>query len=287
MSVLKVNDLIVRLGLDQHELDPGRWNNELLPHLPPHVAYGLTNYLNSSNKDKLTFSLYEHVDSSNVTPFLPEYDDLLRLYHLARTRKCLNVLEFGLGYSTLFFAVALHVNETKYAHVTNQTIRRRRPYKHYSVDTCRSWIRHFKRMHMRNCSHQISNIIDISYSHAYTSEFNGRVCTFYKSIPNILPDLIYLDGPDQFSPRGQVGGISTRSSDRMPMAGDILRFEHFLQPGTIIIVDGRAANARFLFSNLQRQWIYEYFESADQHIFLLDEDPLGVFNQNLLAHIYS
>ena len=76
--------------------------------------------------------------------------------------------------------------------------------------------------------------------------FNNRVCTYYDPIPNICPDLIYLDGPDQFSPEKDIRGISTRHQDRMPMSGDILTFEHFLQPGTLIIVDGRTANARFL-----------------------------------------
>ena len=35
------------------------------------------------------------------------------------------------------------------------------------------------------------------------------------------------------------------------MSADILVFEHFLQPGTLIVVDGRAANARFLKTNLE------------------------------------
>ena len=82
-------------------------------------------------------------------------------------------------------------------------------------------------------------------------------------MPNICPDLIYLDGPDQFSARGSVRGITTTHQDRMPMSGDILSFEHFLQPGTLIVVDGRTANARFLVSNLQRQWAYFHSEEFD------------------------
>ena len=31
----------------------------------------------------------------------------------------------------------------------------------------------------------------------------------------------------------------------MPMTSDILKIEHFLKPGTIIIVDGKASNSRF------------------------------------------
>ena len=80
------------------------------------------------------------------------------------------------------------------------------------------------------------------------------MCTFYDDVPNICPDLIYLDAPDQFSPKGEIRGLSLRSPDRLPMAADILTLEHFLLPGTLIVVDGRTANARFLKSNFQRNW---------------------------------
>ena len=110
----------------------------------------------------------------------------------------------------------------------------------------------------------------------------SRICTFYSKTPNVCPDLIYLDGPDQFSPVGDVRGMSTKHQDRMPMAADILTFEHFLQPSTLIIVDGRTANARFLLSNLQRDWSYYYNVEWDQHFFELQEAPLGVYNKRMI-----
>ena len=63
------------------------------------------------------------------------------------------------------------------------------------------------------------------------------------------------------------------------MAADILSIEHFLLPGTLIVVDGRSANARFLKSNLQRKWSYSYCENFDQHFFELLEEPLGIYNK--------
>ena len=66
------------------------------------------------------------------------------------------------------------------------------------------------------------------------------------------------------------------------MAADILSFEHFLLPGSLIVVDGRGANARFLKSNLQRKWKYNYIESWDQHFFELVEPPLGSINKKHL-----
>jgi hypothetical protein len=68
----------------------------------------------------------------------------------------------------------------------------------------------------------------------------------------------------------------------MPMSSDILIFEHFLNPGTIILVDGRTANARFLQKNLQRNWFYQFDQAYDQHLFILDEPALGKHSAALL-----
>ena len=102
---------------------------------------------------------------------------------------------------------------------------------------------------------------------------------YYKNLPNICPDLIYLDGPDQFSPAGDVRGVNTRNPDRLPMSADILAIENFLLPGTLIVVDGRTANSRFLKANLQRNWYYHHSYKYDQHYFELLEKPLGIYNK--------
>jgi hypothetical protein len=88
-----------------------------------------------------------------------------------------------------------------------------------------------------------------------------------------------LDGPAQYGTIGNIRGISTSHVDRLPMAGDILSIEHFLLPRTLIVIDGRTANARFLKTNLQRNWEYSYFPEYDQHFFELMEEPLGIFNE--------
>ena len=67
--------------------------------------------------------------------------------------------------------------------------------------------------------------------------------------------------------------------DRLPMSADILAFEHFLLPRTLIVVDGRTANARFLKTNLQRNWDYYHSEEYDQHFFELKEAPIGIYNK--------
>ena len=104
----------------------------------------------------------------------------------------------------------------------------------------------------------------------------------YKKIPNVCPDLIYLDGPDQFAVANDIRGISTASKDRLPMSADILLMEPFLLPGTLIVVDGRTANARFLKNNFQRNWKYQHLTQEDIHLFELVEKPLGKLNAKQL-----
>jgi hypothetical protein len=63
------------------------------------------------------------------------------------------------------------------------------------------------------------------------------------------------------------------------MSADILAIEHFLLPGTMILVDGRTANARFLASNFQRNWSYSHDVENDVHYFEMMEQPLGKYNK--------
>ena len=103
-------------------------------------------------------------------------------------------------------------------------------------------------------------------------------------MPNVCPDFIYLDAPDQYIPVGDVRGISTGHPDRMPMSADILTFEHFLTPGTLLLIDGRTANARFLKANFQRSWEYVHDEASDIHTFELKEAPLGPHNRTQIEY---
>ena len=117
--------------------------------------------------------------------------------------------------------------------------------------------------------------------------FNSRIASFYDPLPNISPDLIYIDAPDLYSPAGDVRGVTTAHRDSLPMSADILAIEHFLLPGTLIVIDGRTANARFLKTNFQRNWDYYHNKEYDQHFFILDEEPLGVYNKRQLDFVSS
>lgn len=231
---------------------------------------------------KIIYSPNFSVNPNNKVPFEPEFDDLSRLHYITRKRKVTTILEFGIGVSTTIFGNALLLNKKDYFSFSSLNLRRGNLYECHSVDNYQSWIDKCKsKIPFYLLDNKFNNI---HKSNLITSDFCGRVCTFYDPLPNISPDLIYLDGPDQFSAKGDVRGLSTSHQDRMPLAGDILAFEHFLQPGTLIIVDGRTANARFLKCNLQRNWAYVHSQKWDQHFFELQEEPLGIYNKRMIDH---
>ena len=62
------------------------------------------------------------------------------------------------------------------------------------------------------------------------------------------------------------------------MSADILFIEYFLEPGTIIIVDGRTANSNFLKDHFNRNWKHVHDLKADCHYFKLEDKPWGKYN---------
>ena len=240
------------------------------------------NEIPENPENKVYKSITSSVDPHNVIPFAPELDDLSRLHYIVRDRKVNTILEFGVGKSSAVFANALHLNKISYGEFVKENLRKSNLFEVHSVDNYEKWIEECRSIIQKEYLDQ--GISNIHFSTLITSEFAGKICTLYENLPNISPDLIYLDGPDQFSAKGEIRGLSTKHQDRFPMSADILSFEHFLHPGTLIIIDGRTANARFLRSNLQRNWSYTYSYDWDQHFFELLEEPLGKYNKAMIDH---
>jgi hypothetical protein len=241
------------------------------------------NYVKENKLDKLLNAevvpvkkgIYESVDPSVVAPKSPEWDDLVRLHRLVRTRKVTTVLEFGCGYSTVVLADALAKNEREFGAFVSANLRRSNAFEIYSVDDMGGYIK----ITQDRLPTDLKERVFFKQSEVQMTTFNSRICTEYVELPNIAPDFIYLDAPSQDSAKGEVSGISTRHADRLPMACDLLKIEHFLLPGTLILVDGRTANSRFLRSNFQRNWKYEHDVASDSHTFELHETPLGRYNK--------
>jgi hypothetical protein len=268
MAATEVTDLISGLfeGLNNREYFRDFRFNEALGVAEPSDEM----LLGKMPKDPLS-----SVDPENYVPYPPEFDDLVRLHWLITTRRVVTVLEIGSGYSTAVFNHAMEVNASRYPKFDGALHRKSNVFEVHSLDTSQGWI---------NTTRQLGDLTRVHFHHSEVEMtlFCDRICTMFLAFPNVAPDLIYLDGPDQHNLTGDVRGVTTAHLDRFPMSADLLAIEHFLAPGTLIVVDGRTANARFLASNFQREWAFERSEEFDQTFFELRETPLGRFSKKLM-----
>lgn len=221
------------------------------------------------------YNIRDCVESSYTEPYPLHWHHLVYLHKVIRRRKVATILEFGVGYSTVLMAHALWQNKQEYAELFAQNIRCGNLFEVHSVDNSAEYIQQTK----DKLRSDLNNIVCFSFSEVDMGTFQDRICTYYRNLPNISPQLIFLDGPHQFGVRGSIRGITTEQEDRLPMSADILALEYCLLPGTLLVVDGRTANVRFLQGHLRRNWQYRYEADLDFHVFELKEKPLGAINR--------
>lgn len=201
--------------------------------------------------------------------FEPDYKDLYLLYRFITLNKRLSVLEMGSGYSSIVMSKALIENKQKY----NLKLRNIKHIPKFQLSCNENLKKYHLKLSQIIKKFKIKNLNN-NFSNVKYSKINNKICTYYTKLIFNHPDFIYIDGPSPLSVKGY--------KLNMPMSGDVLNYEHFLNPGTIILIDGRTANARFLKSNFQRNWIYRHDKLNDQSIFYLKESPLGKKNKILL-----
>jgi len=222
--------------------------------------------------------LLRAVSRTEDKPFEFELGDLCRLHWLVLSRKCVSVLEFGSGFSTVIFSDALRLLNQFFHAWVKSSLRTVTPFHVHSVEE----EQRFLDISLSRLSPQLRPYASFYRSSVELTQIGLHLSTLYAKLPNICPDLIYLDGPSQFATTEESRGFSFASPERMPMSADILTFEFFLQPGTLVVVDGRTANARFLKAHLKRNWLYHHDCEGDVHLFELQEAPLGPLNKKQL-----
>ena len=214
-------------------------------------------------------------------PIPIDFVDLARLHSLITTRKCLNVLELGSGFSSLVIAHALKMNSDFNHGLLPNSLRRQDPWHLDSIDESDDWLKITKSRIPIN----LKSYVTFHCRRVSLGTFTNRPVTYYHDIPNRAYDLIYVDGPSQYS-HGEPDwlGFSTYDLGRMPMSADVLRIEHFLQPGTMVLFDGRSANARFFEVNVQKKWRKLRSRLCDQTLFVEESEPLGKYNREFLRY---
>jgi len=226
--------------------------------------------------------LYTLFNKKYNNVYHPNLKDLYFIYKIITLSKRLNVLEFGCGFSSIIIRRALEDNKLKYKNINFEEMGFKNTFQHFILD---DQIKYIKISKKRNSDYFKKNYIQqkFIFSGCEMTSFNNQVCTQYKKLPNIIPDFIYLDGPDLNKIQGSVNGINiSKNKDFTPMSCDILKIENILLPGTIILIDGRGLNSSFLKNNFKRNWIYFYNVFSDQHFFYLNDDSVGNKNSKLI-----
>ena len=209
----------------------------------------------------------------------PDLVDLYFIHNFIILNKRINILEIGTGWSSYVISNAHLYLLKKYSKfITNSEFL----IPNFKVlDNNKKYLKISK-----NRNKVINNkYISYFYSKVEMTEFNNRYCTRFVDFPKINPELIYLDGPSQYGiKKNRNFSFNTDSKELMPMVSDILKIEHFLSSGTVIISDGRKANINFLVKNFQREWKLKNY--GDRSILLLNDSPLGYKNKQKIKFYY-
>ncbi len=235
---------------------------------------GLGKYFGAKTTTTLR-GVYDSVSGEVETAIPVDKEDLVRIHQLIRSRKCFTVLEFGVGFSTIIIADALMKNKADWEKLENSpAIRNRFMFQCFSVDTSQKWMAIAK----KRMPEALHSFVHFHFSKVEMGTYNGQMCHYYKNLPDIVPDFIYLDGPDPQAVEGTINGMSFQCMERTVMSGDVLLMESILLPGTFILIDGRTNNARFLKNNLKREYDIIWDKKGDVTTIELVEERLGKYN---------
>jgi len=238
------------------------------------------NYFKQKRLDKLFNKNYE-----NVYP--PNLKDLYFIYKTIIQFKRINILEFGCGFSSLIIRKALSENKKRFNKINFEKLGLNRTFEHIAIDDQQKYIQITKK---RNKEYILDKSVKqkFVFSQCKMTSFKGQICSEYEKLANIVPDFIYLDGPNLNEIKNHKNNINlSKNTNFTPMSCDILKIENLLLPGTIIMIDGRGLNSSFLKNNLKRNWIYYYNNFSDQHFFYLEEVSVGKKNSKLLTFYNS
>lgn len=170
------------------------------------------------------------------------YTDLSYIHQLVRDLKPSNIVELGVGFSTLTMAHALMMNGSGTVH---------------SVDANKHWIENTR----KKIPEELRPFVRIRHSRVRTHLINGQLCTLFDELPNVQPEFIYVDAPHGKDVEDKVHGLDFMLDDgdmvRPPVAADPLLYESTAPSTFFILVDGRDRNVEFLRRNLQGRYRYQ------------------------------
>ena len=140
----------------------------------------------------------------------PNAIDLALLHRAVLKRRPKVVLEFGVGFSTLVLGHALRQVG---GHL-------------WTVDASQQWLDNTR-----------AKLTDEPVTLVHSAVEVTGMCHRYVDLPDITPELIYLDGPNRRDIPGWNGP---------PISADVLHYLPRLQPGCLLVIDARFVNVEYL-----------------------------------------
>jgi len=227
------------------------------------------------NKNEFESLIKKQFKLERSSLYEPEIDDLYFLYSLVKDKFVTSILEYGSGWSTYALVMALNENLMEFGDEHRRSIRHPDSFKLLTIDASRK----YQKGALKRIPLDLQKNITAIVSKPKLTDFGGVICHSFEYVPNFAPDVIYIDGPDHNQVVGSINCFEYRESFTQPMSSDILMIEPYLWPETIIVTDGRTANARFLATRLKRSWQILQDPFGDRTIFRLDETPLGLISE--------
>ena len=232
-------------------------------------------------KDQGVYAFIDSAARRQSNRIQPKYRDLARLHLLVRRHRLFTIMEFGVGLSSVVLAHALALNKKDWDQMVDRpNIRLENPFELHSIDTSEIWIQATQDIFPEALSQRVY----FHHSDASLHRRSDGVCHLYDQMPNVIPDFIYIDGPDPATVNGALNGVAYGDSQRLVMSGDLLDMEAFFVPGTLVLVDGRTANARFLAARLKRNGSIFRCMDNDVTVMGLMEKALGIYNRDELIY---
>lgn len=207
----------------------------------------------------------------NSESYPPEINDLYFLYSSVVEKSVVSVLEFGSGWSTLAMSKGLVENEKIFGESHRSSIRHPNPFKLLTLDASDHW----QKIAIKRLNAEEKNVVTPVVVTPEVTQFADAICSLNDFLPNFTPDLVYLDGPDHDQVIGEIKGFKYDERFTPPMTADLIMLEPFFWPETLIISDGRTANARFLEARFRRNWQVMHDPFGDRTVFRLNETPFG------------
>lgn len=157
--------------------------------------------------------------------FPPNYPDLDYLYQTVVERRPRVIFEYGSGCSTIAMAAAL---AKTFPRAGSATV--------FSFEADEAWAQ----ATLSSIPPELLPWIKLTHSPLEIIRVNGSPLYVHTARPDVVPELLYLDGP---ALTHEVRG-----------AGDVLLFEKELSPRFFMVVDGRNENVEILRRALKRRY---------------------------------